>query len=109
MKQGRIHVETDHIFPIIRKWLYEDRDIFLREVVSNAADAISKYKRLIELGQIEDSLDRLHEEARITIDYFSDEHKLVISDHGIGMTSEEIERYKRVFKVGEQQRREIFV
>ena len=51
IKKGGISVETHHIFPIIKKWLYSEKDIFLREIVSNATDAITKLKRLISLGE----------------------------------------------------------
>ena len=52
-RKGQVSVTTENIFPIIRQWLYSDQDIFMRELVSNCADAISKYKRLIELGKAE--------------------------------------------------------
>ena len=52
-KKGGISVETAHIFPVIKKWLYSEKDIFLRELVSNAADAVTKHKRLCSLGQAE--------------------------------------------------------
>ena len=57
-RSGGISVETAHIFPIIKKWLYSEKDIFLRELVSNAADAVTKHKRLISLGEIESSRTR---------------------------------------------------
>ena len=56
-RSGGISVETAHIFPIIKKWLYSEKDIFLRELVSNAADAVTKHKRLISLGEIESELN----------------------------------------------------
>ena len=52
LKKGGISVETEHIFPIIKKWLYSEKDIFLREIVSNATDAITKRRRLESLGEI---------------------------------------------------------
>ncbi|MBR4292989.1 MAG: hypothetical protein IKT54_05205, partial [Clostridia bacterium] len=52
-EKGGISVETEHIFPVIKKWLYSEKEIFLREIVSNACDAITKHRRLVSLGQIE--------------------------------------------------------
>ena len=63
-RTGGISVETAHIFPIIKKWLYSEKDIFLRELVSNAADAVTKHKRLISLGEIEGGDE---ENYRITV------------------------------------------
>lgn len=92
-KQGQIRVETDDIFPIIRKWLYEDHDIFLREIVSNAADAISKLDRLNQLGDLGDYSMPVGDEPRIDVVFDSEDHSVTVSDNGIGMTEEEIERY----------------
>ncbi len=89
MKKGGISVETEHIFPIIKKWLYSDKDIFLRELVSNACDAVTKLKRLNSLGHI--SLD--NESFRITIKVDKDEKTITVSDNGIGMTEEELDKY----------------
>ncbi|MBE6581992.1 MAG: molecular chaperone HtpG, partial [Ruminococcaceae bacterium] len=89
MKKGGISVETEHIFPIIKKWLYSDKDIFLRELVSNACDAVTKLKRLNSLGHI--SLD--NENFRITVKVDKDEKTVTVSDNGIGMTEEELDKY----------------
>ncbi len=89
MKKGGISVETEHIFPIIKKWLYSDKDIFLRELVSNACDAVTKLKRLNSLGHI--SLD--NENFRITVKVNKDEKTVTVSDNGIGMTEEELDKY----------------
>ncbi len=89
MKKGGISVETEHIFPIIKKWLYSDKDIFLRELVSNACDAVTKLKRLNSLGHI--SLD--NENFRITVKVDKDEKTITVSDNGIGMTEEELNKY----------------
>lgn len=89
MKKGGISVETEHIFPIIKKWLYSDKDIFLRELVSNACDAVTKLKRLSSLGHI--SLD--NENFRITVKVDKDEKTVTVSDNGIGMTEEELDKY----------------
>ena len=89
-RSGGISVETAHIFPIIKKWLYSEKDIFLRELVSNAADAVTKHKRLISLGEIESSEDETY---RITVTVNKTAGTLTVSDNGIGMTEEEITRY----------------
>ncbi len=88
-RAGDISVETAHIFPIIKKWLYSEKDIFLRELVSNAADAVTKYKRLISLGEIEGE----DEPYRITVTLDTVAKTLTVSDNGIGMTEEELIRY----------------
>ena len=89
-RSGGISVETAHIFPIIKKWLYSEKDIFLRELVSNAADAVTKHKRLISLGEIESGEDETY---RITVTVDKTAGTLTVSDNGIGMTEEEITRY----------------
>ena len=88
-RAGDISVETAHIFPIIKKWLYSEKDIFLRELVSNAADAVTKHKRLISLGEIEGD----DESYRITVTVDKTAGTLTISDNGIGMTEDEVTRY----------------
>ncbi|MBE6698102.1 MAG: molecular chaperone HtpG [Ruminococcaceae bacterium] len=89
IKKGGISVDTEHIFPIIKKWLYSEKDIFLREIVSNATDAVTKYKRLQSLGQIpSDECD-----YRITISLDKDAATISVSDNGIGMSAEELETY----------------
>lgn len=88
-RTGGISVETEHIFPIIKKWLYSEKDIFLREIVSNATDAVTKLKRLASLGQYE------ADESPYRIDVVLDKkaRTLTVSDNGIGMTEAEVERY----------------
>lgn len=88
-RTGGISVETEHIFPIIKKWLYSEKDIFLREIVSNATDAITKLKRLSSLGQY-DADDTPY---RIDVLLDKDAKTLTVSDNGIGMTEAEVERY----------------
>ena len=88
-RAGGISVETAHIFPIIKKWLYSEKDIFLRELVSNAADAVTKHKRLISLGEIEGD----DESYRITVTVDKTAGTLTVSDNGIGMTEDELIRY----------------
>ncbi len=89
MAKGALSVDTEHLFPIIKKWLYSEKDIFIREVVSNACDAITKHKRLISLGEAED--DNCN--YRITITADKNERTITVRDNGIGMNSEEVDRY----------------
>ena len=87
--KGGISVDTEHIFPIIKKWLYSEKDIFLREIVSNASDAITKLKRLESLGLKESS----DEKYSITVKLDTDEGTLTVSDNGIGMSEDELQKY----------------
>jgi len=88
-KKGHIGVTTDNIFPIIKKFLYSDHEIFLRELVSNAVDATQKLKTLSSLGEFKGEMGNLN----IDISVDSDKGTITISDHGIGMTEEEIDKY----------------
>ena len=89
MQKGNIGVTTENIFPVIKKFLYSDHDIFLREMVSNAVDATQKLKTLAATGDFKGELGNLT--VRITLDEKAG--TLTISDRGIGMTAEEIEKY----------------
>ena len=89
VKKGGISVDSEHLFPIIKKWLYSDKDIFLREIVSNGCDAVTKLKRLDSLGQI--SLPE--QDYRIDVVLDKTAGTLTVSDNGIGMTAEELEKY----------------
>ncbi len=89
MAKGALSVDTEHLFPIIKKWLYSEKDIFIREVASNACDAITKHKRLISLGEAQDD----GSQYRITIKANKDERTITVSDNGIGMNAEEVEKY----------------
>ena len=89
MQKGNIGVTTENIFPVIKKFLYSDHDIFLREMVSNAVDATQKLKTLVATGDFKGELGDLT--VRITLDEKAG--TLTISDRGIGMTAEEIEKY----------------
>ena len=91
MQQGSINVQTENIFPIIKKFLYSDHEIFLRELVSNAVDATQKRQTLAKLGEI----PAIAEEASRHIDIVLDEEAktLTIRDRGIGMTAEEVDKY----------------
>ena len=87
-EQGGISVDTAHIFPIIKRWLYSEKDIFLREIVSNASDAITKMIRLCSLGETECS-----DKYKISVKINADVGTLTVEDNGIGMTAEELKRY----------------
>lgn len=90
MAKGNISVDSENLFPIIKKWLYSDKDIFLRELVSNGCDAVTKLKKLASIGEAQ--IDE-NEKFKVTVSIFNDAKKLVISDNGIGMTAEEIDKY----------------
>ena len=89
MAKGQINVQTENIFPIIKQFLYSDQEIFLRELVSNAVDATQKLKTMGNLGELE------NEVGDTTIEIKIDEKKktLTFIDKGIGMTSEEVDKY----------------
>lgn len=89
MQKGNIGVTTDNIFPVIKKFLYSDHEIFLREVISNAVDASQKLKTYASVGEFKGETGDL--KVRVSID--SEAKTLTISDNGIGMTAEEIEKY----------------
>ena len=88
-RTGQIHVQTENIFPIIKKFLYSDHEIFLRELVSNAVDACQKVKVLSSTGELKGDIGELA--VRVKID--KDARTITISDTGIGMTAEEIDKY----------------
>ena len=90
-KSGKISVTTENIFPVIRQWLYEDKDIFVRELVSNCADAIAKHRRLVELGKAEKEPDKAEYSIRVVYD--DDNKTISFEDNGIGMTENEVEKY----------------
>jgi molecular chaperone HtpG len=89
MQKGSIRVQTENIFPIIKKFLYSDHEIFIRELVSNAVDATQKIKTLSGIGEAKGELGEL----RIDIKLDAEKKTLTISDRGIGMTAEEIDKY----------------
>ena len=86
---GSISIHTENIFPIIKKFLYSDHEIFLRELVSNAVDATQKLQSLARQGEFKGELGEL--KVRVTVD--KDARKITVSDHGLGMTAEEIKKY----------------
>ena len=89
MSKGNIGVTSDNIFPVIKKFLYSDHEIFLRELISNAVDATTKLKTLSSVGEVKGDLGDLR--VRVTID--KNKKTLTVSDHGIGMTAEEVDKF----------------
>ena len=89
MQKGNIGITTENIFPVIKKFLYSDHDIFLRELVSNAVDATQKLKTLASKGELAGEMGELKVEVKVD----KDAGTLTISDRGIGMTAEEIDKY----------------
>ncbi len=89
-KQGSLSINSENIFPIIKKWLYSDQDIFYRELVSNGCDAITKLKKLDMMGEYTLPEDY---KAKIDIEVSPEDKTIVITDNGLGMTAEEVEEY----------------
>ena len=89
-KKGNISIHTENIFPIIKKWLYSDKDIFIRELISNGCDAISKLKRLASMGEANLNGD---ESFKVIVSLNKKDKTLKFIDNGIGMTEEEVEKY----------------
>ncbi len=89
MQKGQIRVQTENIFPIIKKFLYSDHEIFLRELISNAVDATQKLKTLSSIGEVKGELDNL----RIDVELDAKEKTISIIDKGVGMTAEEVDKY----------------
>src|SRR6476661_6558227 len=89
MQKGQIRVHTENIFPIIKKFLYSDHEIFIRELVSNAVDATQKLKTLASIGEAKGELGEL----RIDVKLDKENKTLTIADRGIGMTAEEVDKF----------------
>ena len=89
MSKGNIGVTSDNIFPVIKKFLYSDHEIFLRELISNAVDATQKLKTLSSVGEVKGDLG----DTRVRVIINKEKKTLTVSDHGIGMTAEEIDKY----------------
>ncbi|HEX3026100.1 MAG TPA: molecular chaperone HtpG [Clostridia bacterium] len=89
MREGKIQIDSENFMPIIKKWLYSDKDIFLRELVANGCDAIKKYEKLIMMGEAEK--DETRPRIRIFVD--RENRTIRIEDNGLGMTGEEVEKY----------------
>lgn len=98
-KHGNLSINSDNIFPIIKKWLYSDHDIFFRELISNGCDAITKLKKLDMMGEYTLADDY---KAKIQVIVNPEEKTLKFIDNGIGMTAEEVEEYinQIAFSVG---------
>ena len=88
-EKGGVSVETKNIFPVIKRWLYSDKEIFLREIVSNASDAITKLNRLISLGEVKD----IDLQGRIDVSVSKKARTITVRDNGIGMNAEEVKKY----------------
>ena len=87
-EKGNISINAKNIMPVIKKWLYSDRDIFVRELVSNCCDAVSKMKRLVSIGEAENT-----EEYRVDVLLNRQEGTLTFRDNGLGMTADEVKKY----------------
>ena len=92
-EKGTISINAENIMPVIKKWLYSDKDIFVREVVSNACDAVSKMKRLISMGEAKLADGEGDAPWRVDVVANAEEGTLAFSDNGIGMTAEEVRKY----------------
>ena len=88
-KQGKIKISSENMMPIIKKWLYSDKDIFLREIVANGVDAITKHKKLVDMGETQQN----EGDYKITVTVDEKAKTLTVEDNGIGMTAEEVEKY----------------
>ena len=89
MAKGNIGVTSDNIFPVIKKFLYSDHEIFLRELISNAVDATQKLKTLSSVGEVKGELG----DTRVRVSIDKAKKTLTVSDHGVGMTAEEVDKY----------------
>ena len=89
MKNGNLSINRENIFPVIKKWLYSDHDIFVRELISNGCDAVTKLKKLSLMGEF----DEPDEPYRIDVTTSANDKTITFTDNGIGMTEEEVEKY----------------
>ena len=89
MQKGSINVQSENIFPIIKKFLYSDHEIFLRELVSNAVDATQKLKTLVGIGELKANTENL----RVEVILEKDKKRIIVRDNGIGMTADEVDKY----------------
>ena len=88
-KEGNIKISSENMMPIIKKWLYSDKDIFLREIVANGVDAITKFKKLVDMGEAKED----GKEYCIKISVDKSKKTLTVEDNGLGMTADEVEKY----------------
>ena len=89
MKNGNLSINSENIFPVIKKWLYSDHDIFVRELISNGCDAVTKLKKMSLMGEF----DEPDEPYRIDVTTSANDKTITFTDNGIGMTEEEVEKY----------------
>jgi len=89
MPKGKINVSVENIFPLIKKFLYSDQEIFLREIISNATDALTKIQHLSSIGEVKGEINELGVEVKID----KKNKTLHVIDNGVGMTSEEVKKY----------------
>ena len=89
-EKGKLSINSENFLPIIKKWLYTDKDILVRELVSNGCDAVTKFKKLVSLGEAEADEN---EKYAVTVDVNQKEKTITVSDNGIGMTADEIKKY----------------
>ena len=89
-KNGSLSIHSENIFPIIKKWMYSDQDIFVREQISNATDAVTKLEKLSLIGEWTKPSDY---KGRVTVTVEPEKKRIRFSDNGIGMTAEEVEKY----------------
>jgi molecular chaperone HtpG len=89
-KQGNLSINSENIFPIIKKWLYSDHDIFFRELISNGCDAITKLKKLEMMGEYELPADF---KPKMEIIVNPEKKTITFTDNGLGMTADEVEEY----------------
>ena len=87
-EKGELSIQTENLFPIIKKWLYSEKDIFLRELIANSLDAITKLQKIISFGDFSGSID-----PKITIIVDKEKGTLTVSDNGLGMSGDEVRRY----------------
>ena len=90
MEKGNLSINSENILPIIKKWLYSDSDIFLREIVSNGCDAVTKLKKLAAMGEATIAED---EKFKVVVRYNEDARTIEVIDNGIGMTQDEVKEY----------------
>ena len=89
LERGQISIDSENMMPIIKKWLYSDKDIFIRELIANGCDAITKYNRLVMLGEVEDDDFK----PKVTVKIDREKQTLVFCDNGIGMNDEQVRKY----------------
>ncbi len=89
MEKGSLSINSENLLPIIKKWLYSDTDIFLRELVSNGCDAVNKFKKLVSMGEAQAD----EKDYKITVSLDKENNTITVSDNGLGMTEDEVKEY----------------